>query len=65
VYHESYAEEYNLSLMALNESRLPVLFGILHACWQKMKEVRYDWRYKMGYGDKKSWWFGVELVGAQ
>ncbi|KAI4172893.1 MAG: hypothetical protein LQ343_003301 [Gyalolechia ehrenbergii] len=64
VYNEGYAEECDSGLIVLDKSRLPVLLGVLHACWQNTKEVRDAWTYKMGYGDKESWWFGLELSGA-
>ncbi|KAL8767251.1 MAG: hypothetical protein Q9209_006177 [Squamulea sp. 1 TL-2023] len=65
VCNEGYAEECDSGLVVLDKSRLPVLLGLLHACWQNTKEVRDVWTYKMGYGDKESWWFGLELSGAQ
>ena len=65
VYNEGYAEECDSGLLVLDKSRLQVLLGILHACWQNTKEVRDEWTYKMGYGDKESWWFGLELSGAE
>lgn len=65
VYNENYAEECDSGLVLLDKSRLPILLGLLHACWQNTKLVRDDWTYKMGYGDKESWWFGLELSGAE
>lgn len=65
VYNENYAEECDSGLVLLDKSRLPILLGLLHACWQNTKVVRDDWTYKMGYGDKESWWFGLELSGAE
>ncbi|KAI4092331.1 MAG: hypothetical protein LQ344_003576 [Seirophora lacunosa] len=65
VYNDGYAEECDSGLVVLDKSRLSVLLGVLHACWQNTKEVRDKWTYKMGYGDKESWWFGLELSGAQ
>lgn len=65
VYNENYVEECDSGLVALDKSRLPVLLGLLYACWQNTKEVRDNWTYTMGYGDKESWWFGLELVGAE
>ncbi|OCL04523.1 glycosyltransferase family 71 protein [Glonium stellatum] len=37
--------------------------GLLHVAWQNGQEVRDGWTYKMGRGDKESWWFGLELSG--
>ncbi|KAL8762159.1 MAG: hypothetical protein Q9184_001795 [Pyrenodesmia sp. 2 TL-2023] len=65
VYNEGYAEECDSGLVVLDKSRLPILLGLIHACWQNTKEVRDAWTYKMGYGDKESWWFGLELSGAE
>ncbi|KAL9577320.1 MAG: hypothetical protein Q9212_006437, partial [Teloschistes hypoglaucus] len=65
VYNEGYAEEQDSGVVVLDKSRLAVLLGLLHTCWQNTQEVRKKWTYKMGYGDKESWWFGLELVGAE
>ncbi|KAL8660674.1 MAG: hypothetical protein Q9202_006331 [Teloschistes flavicans] len=65
VYNEGYAEEQDSGVVVLDKSRLPILLGLLHTCWQNTKEVREKWTYKMGYGDKESWWFGLELSGAE
>ncbi|KAL8997324.1 MAG: hypothetical protein Q9169_003358 [Polycauliona sp. 2 TL-2023] len=65
VYNDGYAEECDSGLVALDKSRLPILLGLIHACWQNTKAVRDEWTYKMTYGDKESWWFGLELVGAE
>ena len=58
VYNEGYAEECDSGLIVLDKSRLSMLVGILHACWQNTKAVRDQWTYIMGYGDKESWWLG-------
>jgi alpha 1,3-mannosyltransferase len=58
-------EEYNSDLMALDKSRLSILLEIVHAYWQNTKEVRDDWTYEIGYGDIRSWWFGLEFVSAE
>ncbi|KAL9629308.1 MAG: hypothetical protein Q9204_005348 [Flavoplaca sp. TL-2023a] len=65
VYNEGYAEECDSGLVVLDKSRLPILLGLMHACWQNTKEVRDAWTYVMGHGDKESWWFGFELSGAK
>lgn len=65
VYNDGYAEECDSGLIVLDKSRLSILLGVLHASWQNTKEVRDEWTYKMGYGDKESWWFGLELSGAE
>ena len=65
VYNEGYAEECDAGLVVLDKSKLHVLLGMLHVCWQNTKLVREEWTYNMGYGDKESWWFGLELSGAE
>ncbi|MBE3048738.1 hypothetical protein IMZ48_40810, partial [Candidatus Bathyarchaeota archaeon] len=37
--------------------------GLLHVAWQNSGAVRPT-TYEMGYGDKESWWFGLELSGS-
>ena len=64
-YQEDYAEECDSGIVALDKSRLEVLLGILHICWQNTKEVRERWTYNMTHGDKESWWFGLELAGVE
>lgn len=64
VYNEGYAEECDSGLLVIDKSRLSTLLGLLHVCWQNTLNVRRDWTYKMGYGDKESWWFGLELSDA-
>ena len=63
VWMEDYAEEQDSGLVVINKSRLPVLMGLLHVCWQNSFEVRDEITYKITYGDKESWWFGFELCG--
>ena len=65
VYNEGYAEECDAGLVVLDKSKVHLLLGLLHACWQNTKLVREAWTYNMGYGDKESWWFGLELSGAE
>ena len=64
VYNEGYAEECDSGLLVIDKRRLSILLGLLHVCWQNTQSVRRDWTYKMGYGDKESWWFGLELSDA-
>lgn len=65
VYNEGYAEECDSGLVVVDKGRLSILLGLLHVCWQNSKIVREEWTYKQGYGDKESWWFGMELSGAE
>ncbi|CAI4218477.1 unnamed protein product [Parascedosporium putredinis] len=59
---EDYAEEGDSGVVAVDKSRLDVLFGMLHAAWQNSKDVRESVTYKVMYGDKESYWFGLELA---
>jgi len=65
VYNEGYAEECDSGIVVVDKGRLSILLGLLHVCWQNSKIVRDEWTYKMGFGDKESWWFGMELSGAE
>lgn len=64
VYNDGYAEECDSGLVAMNKRHLKTQLGLLHVCWQNTAEVRNKWTYSQGYGDKESWWFGLELSGA-
>jgi alpha 1,3-mannosyltransferase len=64
VWTEDYAEEGDSGLVVMDKSRLTVLTGLLHICWQNTYAVREETTYKITYGDKESWWFGLELSGA-
>ncbi|KAH8179025.1 mannosyltransferase [Sarocladium implicatum] len=64
VWSEDYAEEGDSGIVVLDKSRLDVLTGLLHVAWQNSKAVRDEITYKLTYGDKESWWFGLELSGA-
>jgi hypothetical protein len=63
VWTEGYVEEGDSGVVVLDKRRLEVLMGLLHVAWQNSREVRDEWTYKMTYGDKESWWFGMELSG--
>jgi alpha 1,3-mannosyltransferase len=61
VWMEDYAEEADSGVVVIDKSRLEVLMGLLHICWQNTYEVREEITYKITYGDKESWWFGLDL----
>lgn len=61
VHNEDFAEEGDSGLVVTNKGRLGVLLGLLHIAWQNSKVVREEFTYRMGHGDKESWWFGFEL----
>jgi len=61
VWTEGYAEEADSGVVVLDKRRTPIFTALLHVCWQNTKAVREETTYKMTYGDKESWWFGLEL----
>lgn len=63
VWMEDYAEEADSGVVVLDKRRLSLFTGLLHVSWQNTKAVRDETTYKMTYGDKESWWFGLELCG--
>ncbi|KAL2203443.1 hypothetical protein CC79DRAFT_1277918 [Sarocladium strictum] len=62
---EGWSEEEDSGVVVLNKSRLDVLMGLLHTSWQNSKAVRDEVTYRMSYGDKETFWFGLELSGAR
>ncbi|KAM7193314.1 mannosyltransferase putative domain containing protein [Rhypophila sp. PSN 637] len=64
VWTEEYAEEGDSGVIVLDKGRVDVLMGLLHICWQNSFPVRESITYKITYGDKESYWFGLELTGA-
>lgn len=65
VYMEDYAEEQDSGMVVMDKSRLTIVTALLHICWQNTPFVRRDFTYKYTYGDKESWWFGLELCGVE
>lgn len=64
VWTQEYAEECDSGVVVLDKGRLEVLMGLLHVCWQNTAKVREDCTYRLTYGDKESWWMGLELAGS-
>ncbi|TQN63831.1 hypothetical protein CSHISOI_11441, partial [Colletotrichum shisoi] len=64
VWTERYAEEGDSGVVVLDKGRLDVLMGLLHTCWQNSYDVRMSWTYRITYGDKETWWIGLETTGA-
>ncbi|KAK3337727.1 mannosyltransferase putative-domain-containing protein [Cercophora scortea] len=60
---EDYAEEQDSGVVVLDKSRAGVVMGLLHTCWQNVYDVRMEATYKLTYGDKETWWMGLELAG--
>lgn len=65
VWTEDYAEEGDSGLVVLDKNQIDVLIGLLHVCWQNTHAVREEVTYKITYGDKETWWMGMELAGAR
>ncbi len=61
---EGWAEEQDSGVVVLDKRRLDVFTGLLHVCWQNSYEVREEVTWKLMYGDKETWWLGLELAGA-
>ncbi|EFX00980.1 hypothetical protein CMQ_2061 [Grosmannia clavigera kw1407] len=61
---EEYAEEGDSGVVVLDKGRPAVLAGLLHTAWQNTHAVREHTTYRITYGDKESWWLGLELAGA-
>lgn len=64
VWTDEYAEECDSGVVVLDKSRPEVLVGLLHTAWQNTLEVRDEVTYRLMYGDKESWWLGLELSGS-
>ncbi|KAK3695654.1 mannosyltransferase putative-domain-containing protein [Podospora appendiculata] len=62
---EDYAEEQDSGVVVLDKSRAGVVMGLLHTCWQNVYDVRMEVTYKLTYGDKETWWMGLELAGVE
>lgn len=61
VHNEGFAEEGDSGVVALDKRRSAVFMALLHICWQNTFSVRNDYTYRFTYGDKESYWFGLEL----
>ncbi|KAF4344252.1 MNT3-alpha-1 3-mannosyltransferase responsible for adding the terminal mannose [Fusarium beomiforme] len=64
VWTEDYAEECDSGVVVLNKARVSTLVGLLHVAWQNTYDVREEVTYRLGHGDKESWWLGLELGGS-
>jgi alpha 1,3-mannosyltransferase len=65
VWNEDYAEEQDSGMIAMDKRRLGLVTALLHICWQNSLPIREQMTYKITYGDKESWWFGLELSGVE
>ncbi|PTB67804.1 glycosyltransferase family 71 protein [Trichoderma citrinoviride] len=65
VWTEDYAEECDSGVVVLDKSRTEVLVGLLHISWQNTNDVRDEVSYQITYGDKETWWLGLELAGSR
>ncbi|RGP67537.1 alpha-1,3-mannosyltransferase mnt3 [Fusarium longipes] len=64
VWLERYSEECDSGVVVVDKSKVPIFVGLLHVAWQNTYAVRDEVTYKLGHGDKESWWMGFELSGA-
>ncbi|KAF5679831.1 alpha mannosyltransferase mnt3 [Fusarium heterosporum] len=64
VWMEEYAEECDSGVVVVDKSRISILVGLLHVAWQNTYDVRKEVTYRMGHGDKESWWLGLEVSGS-
>ncbi|QPC77099.1 hypothetical protein HYE68_007851 [Fusarium pseudograminearum] len=65
VWQERYSEECDTGVVVVDKSKIPIFTGLLHIAWQNTRAVREEVAYKLGHGDKESWWLGFELTGAR
>lgn len=65
VWTEDYAEECDSGVVVLDKSRTEVFVGLLHIAWQNSWAVRDEVSYRITYGDKETWWLGLELAGSK
>ncbi|KAL6921470.1 hypothetical protein ACHAPO_004831 [Fusarium lateritium] len=64
VWLERYSEECDSGVVVVDKSKISIFTGLLHVAWQNSLAVREEVTYKLGHGDKESWWLGLELSGA-
>ncbi|KAF7935130.1 uncharacterized protein EAE98_003175 [Botrytis deweyae] len=65
VMNENFGQEQDSGVVVLDKSRLGVLMGLLHACWQNTYVVREIITYRNTHGDKETYWLGMELSGVE
>ncbi|PQE06041.1 hypothetical protein CJF30_00005000 [Rutstroemia sp. NJR-2017a BBW] len=63
VMNEGWGQEAESGVVVIDKGRLPVLMGLLHACWQNTWQVRDKVTYRQTHGDKETYWMGMELSG--
>ncbi|KAH8883607.1 hypothetical protein GQ53DRAFT_732071 [Thozetella sp. PMI_491] len=64
VWNQQYAEEQDSGVVVVDKSQLDIFMGLLHVAWQNTYAVREEVTFRLTYGDKESWWLGLELAGA-
>lgn len=64
VWTDDYAEEGESGVVVVDKSRVDVVTGLLHVCWQNSHDVREEITYKILHGDKETWWMGFEMAGS-
>ncbi|MBE3048411.1 hypothetical protein IMZ48_39085, partial [Candidatus Bathyarchaeota archaeon] len=61
-WNEDWAEEGDSGVVVVDKSRLGTWMGMMHTAWQNSKDVREEVTHEIMYGDKESWWLGMELT---
>ncbi|QSZ32314.1 hypothetical protein DSL72_001888 [Monilinia vaccinii-corymbosi] len=61
----NYGHEQESGVVVVNKGKLSVLMGLMHACWQNTYKVRELVTYRNTYGDKETYWMGMELSGVE
>lgn len=61
VHTESFTEEGDSEVIALDKHWSAVFITLLHICWQNTFSVHNNYTYRFTYSDKKSYWFDLEL----
>lgn len=64
VWTHDWSEECDSGVVVLDKSKIPVFVGLVHTAWQNTYDVREEVTYNLMYGDKESWWLGMEYAGA-
>lgn len=62
---QSFEKKGDPGVAVIDKSRLDVLMGLLHVCWQNSPEVRKELTNKPSNVDEESWWMGFELSGSK
>lgn len=61
---ERFSEHGESGVVVFDKRQLHVMMSLFHICWQNTFNVRANHTYEHAFGDKESWWFGFEALGA-